>query len=109
MIADTLVLTDDERRELEKDIASQQEEIAYLAAENATLRTENEQLLSRCFVYSATLDALRTENDRLRAALSEMVKWFGVFHDDNCPEDDTCNCKFAAQVNAALAARRETP
>lgn len=62
---------------------------------------------------------LRAENVRLREALREMYRVFGqvidqhgVEHEGDCPEDDTCLCLDAAEINtaftSAIAALRKT-
>jgi hypothetical protein len=59
-------------------------------AENAALRSER--------------DALAARVGRLDAVLLRLIDEGAVEHEDGCPEDDTCDCPFVAQVNAALAA-----
>jgi hypothetical protein len=47
------------------------------------------------------------ERDRAKAVLAEVVEWFGPWHGDSCPCDDTCACEVKPlndRINAVLAA-----
>jgi hypothetical protein len=43
----------------------------------------------------------------LNAAVENLIDAQGFDHEDGCPEDDTCDCPVAVQLNAAGSTARE--
>jgi len=54
-------------------------------------------------------EQLRAENERLRECLRGLWDdgWITDVHLDGCPEDDTCDCPWPAEINAVLDAPKE--
>jgi hypothetical protein len=76
--------------------------------------TDKELRQAVCERHDTAVAAERTareqaeqERDRAKAVLAEVVEWFGPWHGDSCPCDDTCACEVKPlndRINAVLAA-----
>ncbi len=55
---------------------------------------------------TAERDRLKLEVATLRACLIGCIDRGEVGHNEDCPEDDTCDCRHIAAINAALGAAK---
>lgn len=79
-----------------KKIGTLNEKIAMQAAEIERLRNREISL--------ERLDGERAKNlDRMQTALKRYVDRYAGIHDDECPEDDTCQCVFVKETNDLCA------
>ncbi len=68
---------------------------------------------SQTWSHAPTVEELTAENARLtlevatlRACLIGCIDRGEVGHNEDCPEDDTCDCRHIAAINAALGAAK---
>lgn len=81
------------------EVATLQQRLTTELARNRQLQERNDALeLSR----NAEVERLRGALDEAASAIKLLWDAWGE-HDDECPEDDTCECELVALVNRSVA------
>ncbi|HYE92238.1 MAG TPA: hypothetical protein VEA38_14510 [Terriglobales bacterium] len=62
----------------------------------------------RMLRLEARAEAAEARERALRAAVVEYIHEHGLEHEVDCPEDNTCDCALVQDIEAALAATKES-